>query len=202
MIRGVLFILLFMPSIVLGQYLFNKDTSIVLYKGFTNSFVCEKGTPLCFDGSFLISLSNVENMYYVEIQDSVTRNNGKMNIAKYLTHPDGFQEKVFIDKFSFQIIPFPETILYVGTAESNTKIDTSNLNLRVGIETALPETQFRIKEFTLIANKKLLIIKSSEITPQAIAFIKSLPPESTIEIEVIYTDPLEKTRRIHGEFLR
>lgn len=201
MIKGFLFILLFLPSVVLGQYLFNKDTARVLYKGFTNSFICKQGTPLCFDGSVLISPSDVENTYYIEVLDTVSRNKGKINIAKYLTHPDGYREKVFIDKFSFQIIPLPETILYLGLAETNTKIDTSNLNLRVGIAADFPETRFRIKEFTAIANKKVLIIKSSKITPQAIAFIKSLPPESTLEIEVIYIDPLDRTRRIHGEFL-
>ena len=200
MIRGFLFILLFLPSIVLGQYLFNEDTTKVLYKGFTNSFICEQGTPLCFDGSVLISPSDVENTYYVEILDTVSRNKGKINIAKYLTHPDGYREKVFIDKFSFQIIPLPETILYVGPAETNTKIDTSNLNLRVGIAADFPETRFRIKEFTVIANKKVLIIKSSKITPQAIAFINGLDKGTSIKLEVVYVDPLKKARRVQGEF--
>jgi len=202
MIRGCLFILLILPNMVLGQYLFNKDTAIVLYKGFTNTFICEQGTPLCFDGSILITPSNVENMYYVEVLDTVSRNTGKINIAKYMEHPDGFTEKVFIDKFSFQITPLPETFLYVGLSEPNTRIDTSNLNLRVGLEAAFPETQFVIKEFTLIANKKALIIKSRKITAQAIDFILSLPEETKIQIEVIYTDSLKKNRRVYGEFLR
>ena len=202
MIRGLFLILLIIPNTLSGQYLFNKDTASVLYKGFTNTFICEQGTPLCFDGSVLFSHSDVENMYYVEVLDTVSRNSGKINITKYLTHPDGFREKVFIDKFSFQIIPLPKTILYVGLAESNAKIDTSNLDLRVGIDANFPETQFIIKEFSIIANKKALIIKSRKITAQAIAFIKSLPPESIIEMEVVYTDPLKKTRKIHGKFLR
>jgi len=202
MIRVYLFILFILPNLVLGQYLFNKDTAIVLYKGFTNTFVCEQGTPLCFDGSVLFTPSNVENLYYVEVLDTVSRNTGKINIAKYMEHPDGFTEKAFIDKFSFQIIPLPETILYVGHSEPDTKIDTSNLSLRVDIEEDFPETQFVIKEFTLIANKKALIIKSRKITAQAIAFIKSLPKETNIQIEVIYTDPLKNNRRVYGEFLR
>jgi len=202
MIRVYLFILFILPNLVLGQYLFNKDTAIVLYKGFTNTFVCKQGTPLCFDGSVLITPSNVENLYYVEVLDTVSRSTGKINIAIYMELSDGFTEKVFIDKFSFQIIPLPETILYVGRSGPGTKIDTSDLSLRVEIEEDFPETQFVIKEFTLIANKKALIIKSRKITAQAISFIKSLPEETKIQLEVIYADLLKKNRRIYAEFLR
>jgi len=200
--KRFVFLLLIAPNIVVAQHLFNKDTAKVLYKGYTNSFVCEKGTPLCFDGSVLISSSNIENTYYIQVLDTVSRGNGKINIAKYLTHPDGFIEKVFIDKFSFQITPLPETLLYVGDSGPNSKIDTSNLNIHVGLDVDFPETQFVIKEFTLIANKQALIIKSRKTTAQAISFIKSLPEETRIQIEAVYMDPLKKTRRVYGDFLR
>ena len=54
------------PNIVIGQHLFNNDSVKVFFKGFTNIYNCEKGTPLCFDGSVKITPSNNENKYYVE----------------------------------------------------------------------------------------------------------------------------------------
>ena len=99
MIRAFLFFALLLPNRVMTQYLFNTDTSKALYKGFTNTFICDKGTPLCFDGSIKITPSDKENQYFVEVLDTVNRNKGKLNITKYLVHPDGFKEKVFIDKF-------------------------------------------------------------------------------------------------------
>ena len=188
------------PYILCGQYLFNSDTSAQLYHGYTNSFKCEKGTPLCFDGTTKITPSDKENIYYIEVLDSVTRGEGTLNITKYLTHPDGFQEKVFIDKFTFSILPLPETVIFIGNSHSFEKIDVNNLDLKVGFREPQPQPHFKIKEFTLIANKKVLTIKSSKITPQAEAFIKTLSEGDTLKIEVVYIDPLKKTRRVNKEF--
>ena len=66
-------ICLIFPYVLCGQYLFNNDTSAQLYHGYTNSFKCEKGTPLCFDGTTKITPSDKENIYYIEVLDSVTR---------------------------------------------------------------------------------------------------------------------------------
>lgn len=189
------------PNIVMGQDLFNNDSAKVFFKGFTNIYNCEKGTPLCFDGSVKITPSNNENKYYVEVLDSVSRDQGKLNIAEYLEHPDGFTEKVFIDKFSFIIKPLPKTTVFIGTNVSGEKINTENLDIKIGLLTPFPKTNFLITEYTIIANKKALIIKSSKITPQAISFIKALSLGTNINIEVVYKDPLEKQRRIQGSFI-
>lgn len=189
------------PNIVMGQDLFNNDSAKVFFKGFTNIYNCEKGTPLCFDGSVKITPSNNENKYYVEVLDSVSRDQGKLNIAEYLEHPDGFTEKVFIDKFSFIIKPLPKTTVFIGTSVSGEKINTENLDIKIGLLTPFPKTNFLITEYTIIANKKALIIKSSKITPQAISFIKALSLGTNINIEVVYKDPLEKQRRIQGSFI-
>ena len=198
--RFFFLIAFFIPNIVISQYLFNNDSSRVLYKGFTNVFTCEKGTPLCFDGSLKTTISNKENKYYVEVLDSVSRDQGKLNIAKYLEHPDGFTEKVFIDKFSFIIKPLPKTTIFIGTSISGEKINTENLDIKIGLLTQLPKTNFLITEYTIIANKKALIIKSSKITQQAIDFIQALNTGTNLKLEVVYMDVLKKQRRIQGSF--
>ena len=198
--RFFFLIVFFIPNIVISQYLFNNDSSRVLYKGFTNVFTCEKGTPLCFDGSLKTTISNKENKYYVEVLDSVSRDQGKLNIAKYLEHPDGFTEKVFIDKFSFIIKPLPKTTIFIGTSISGEKINTENLDIKIGLLTPLPKTNFLITEYTIIANKKALIIKSSKITQQAIDFIQALNTGTNLKLEVVYMDVLKKQRRIQGSF--
>lgn len=200
MMRFFFLIAFFIPNIVISQYLFNNDSSRVLYKGFTNVFTCEKGTPLCFDGSLKTTTSNKENKYYVEVLDSVSRDQGKLNIAKYLEHPDGFTEKVFIDKFSFIIKPLPKTTIFIGTSISGEKINTENLDIKIGLLTPLPKTNFLITEYTIIANKKALIIKSSKITQQAIDFIQALNTGTNLKLEVVYMDVLKKQRRIQGSF--
>ena len=64
--RRLLFCLaLVFPNIVMSQYLFNNDSAKVFFKGFTNAYDCDKGTPLCFDGSVKITPSNNENKYYL-----------------------------------------------------------------------------------------------------------------------------------------
>ena len=93
----------------------------------------KKALPLCFDGTTKITPSDKENIYYIEVLDSVTREEGTLNITKYLTHPDGFQEKVFIDKFTFGIIPLPETVIFIGNSHSFEKINVNNLELKVGL---------------------------------------------------------------------
>jgi len=200
MIRILFFVGFFIPNIVISQYLFNNDSSRVFFSGFTNVFTCENGTPLCFDGSLKITISDKENQYYVEVLDSVTRDECKLNIAKYLEHPDGFTEKVFIDKFSFTLKPLPETFIFIGKATKNQKINKKELDLTVGLLAPFPNTDFLIKEYTLIANKKALIIKSSKITQQANDFITSLSAGTNMKIEVVYMDVLGKQRRIQGAF--
>ena len=132
------------PFVSLAQgYLFNKDSIALFYKGYTNSFEIKNnnlentGTPLCFDGSVKIipdQSSYEKSKYYIEVLDTVTRDKGRLNISKYLIHPDGFREKVFIDKFEFKIIPFPETILFVGTVTPGEKINPNEMDLKVGIK--------------------------------------------------------------------
>lgn len=200
MIRILFYIAFFLPNIVLSQYLFNNDSSKVFYKGFTNTYNCDKGTPLCFDGTLKITTSDNENQYYVEVLDSVSRDKGKLNIAKYLNHPDGFTEKVFIDKFSFSIKTLPETTIFIGNSSTNEKINKKELDLKVGLFAPFPITNFLIKEYTIIANKKALIIKSSRTTQQAVDFIQSLKTGTNIKIEVVYIDALNKQRRVQGVF--
>jgi hypothetical protein len=67
--------------------------------------------------------------------------------------------------------------------------------------TPFPNTNFLITEYTIIANKKVLTIKSSKITQQAMGFIKGLSSGTNIKVEVVYKDPLEKQRRIQGVFI-
>jgi hypothetical protein len=200
MIKVLFFIAFFLPNMIISQYLFNNDSSRVFYKGFTNIYNCDKGTPLCFDGSLKITTSDKENQYYVEVLDSVSREEGKLNIAKYLEHPDGFTEKVFIDKFSFTIKPLPETTVFIGKSAINEKINKKELDLKVGLFVPFPSTNFLIKEYTIIANKKVLIIKSSKTTQQAIDFIQTLSTGTNMKIEVVYMDVLKKQRRIQGSF--
>ncbi len=200
MIKVLFFIAFFLPNMIISQYLFNNDSSRVFYKGFTNIYNCDKGTPLCFDGSLKITISDKENQYYVEVLDSVSREEGKLNIAKYLEHPDGFTEKVFIDKFSFTIKPLPETTVFIGKSTINEKINKKELDLKVGLFVPFPSTNFLIKEYTIIANKKVLIIKSSKTTQQAIDFIQTLSTGTNMKIEVVYMDVLKKQRRIQGSF--
>ena len=200
MMKIYLLTLLLVPNVLWGQYLFNNDTKKLVFSGFTNIFICDKGTPLCFDGSIKVTPGDTENQYFLEVLDSVTRTEGKVNIAKYMTHPDGFKEKVFVDKFTFQIKPLPETIIYIGNTHTSGKIDTANLSLKIGLLEPFPESKFKIKEYTIVANKQVLIIKSSKITPQAKVFIKGLDKGTNIKIEVVYVDPLKKARRVQGEF--
>ncbi len=200
MMKIYLLTFMLVPNVLWGQYLFNNDTVKLVFSGFTNVFICDKGTPLCFDGSIKVTPSDKENLYFLEVLDSVTRTAGKVNIAKYMTHPDGFKEKVFVDKFTFQIQPLPETRIFIGNTYTSGKIDPTNLNLKVGLLEPFPESKFKIKEYTIVANKQVLIIKSSKITPQAIAFINGLDKGTSIKLEVVYVDPLKKARRVQGEF--
>jgi len=205
-----LVIFVFLPFMSVAQgYLFNKDSIALFYKGYTNSFEIKNnnlentGTPLCFDGSVKIipdQTSHQKPKYYIEVLDTVTRNKGRLNISKYLIHPDGFREKVFIDKFEFKIIPFPETILFVGTVTPGEKIDPKEMDLKVGIKETFPETTFRIKEYTIIANKEIISIKSADITQQAIGFIMKQKKGEEIKINAIYVDSINKQRRVSGVF--
>ena len=208
--RLKLFILFLLPFFSLAQgYLFNKDSLALFYKGYTNSFCINNnnrentGTPLCFDGSVKIipNQSSYEKLkYYIEVLDTVTRDRGTLNISKHLTHPDGFREKVFIDKFEFKIIPFPETILFIGNSTPGEKIDPNKMDLKVGIKETFPETTFRIKEYTIMANKEVISIKSADITQQAKRFIMKQTKGEEIKINATYIDPINKQRRVSGVF--
>lgn len=200
MTKLFLLTLLIIPNALWSQYLFNNDTTRLVFSGFTNSFICDKGTPLCFDGSIKVTPSDKENQYFLEVLDTVSRTQGKVNIAKYMTHPDGFKEKVFVDKFLFQITPISDAVIHIGNTSSLGKLDTANLDLKVALFLPFPESRFTIKEYTILADKKVLIIKSSKITPQAKTFIKGLSKGTSIDIEIVYVDPLKKERRVKGSF--
>ena len=138
MTKKSLFLLFFIPFFSVAQeYLFNGEPTPLLYKGYTNSFVIntdqkikDTGTPLCFDGTVKITPNQSiteKPKYYIEVLDTVGRQKGRINISKQLNHPDGFQEKVFIDKFHFSILPFPETVVFIGSAMSGEKIETDQM---------------------------------------------------------------------------
>ena len=61
--------------------------------------LCEKGTP-CFDGTTKITPSDKENIYYIEVLDSVTRG-GDTEYHKIFDPSRRFSREVFIDKFTF-----------------------------------------------------------------------------------------------------
>ena len=212
MLRAIfkLIILIFLPIISEAQaYSFNEDSLALFYKGYTNSFVINNnniantGTPLCFDGTIKIipdQTSDEKPKYYIEVLDTVTRDKGRLNITKHLIHPDGFREKVFVDKFEFKIIPFPETFLFFGSSVTGEKLDSNQMGLKVGIKEPFPETKFLIKEYTITANKEIIRVKSAEITEQAKAFILKQKKGEEIKIEVVYIDPMNKQRSKRGVF--
>ena len=208
-IKIQLVIWLFLPFITGAQeYLFNGDTLPLFFKGYTNTFVIKKplnksGTPLCFDRTVKVTANQTitENPnYYIEVLDTVSRFKGILNITKIKAHPDGYREKVFVDKFEFKIHPLPETFLFVGFAVKGEKLDPDQMDLKVGIKETYPETSFLIKEYTIEANKERLSVKSKKLTPQARAFILKQKKGEEIKISVLYADPLNRKRRVFGVF--
>lgn len=202
MIRLAFFLALFFSGFTNAQqgYKFNEDTSRVFYKEFTNTFVNIDGTPLCFDGTLRIHPTDILNQYYIEVLDTVSRDKGEIHLAKELIHPDGFKENVIIDKIVIRIEPLSETAIFLGKSKGSGAIDPEHLDLSVGIVEDAPKTNFKIKEFTIIANKELITVKSSKITPQAIEFIRSLNKGTQLQVAVVYSDPLKKTRRAQAFF--
>ncbi len=190
------------------EYSFNGETNAVLYKGFANTLIINKpaedsGTPLCFDGTVKITPNQKQTtlpLYYVEVLDTVGRKKGRMNMSKYLRHPDGFKEKVFIDKFEFEIVPLPEVFLFVGPSLTGEKIEPDHMRLKIGLQGSFPETAFVIKEYTIIANKEIISIKNTGLTPQAREFILKQKEGTEIKINAVYTDPVGKKRRVGGLF--
>ena len=208
-VKVKLLLFIFLPFISVTQkYLFNGDTSAIFYKDYTNTFVINKslnksGTPLCLDRPVKITpnQTNAETPnYYIEVLDTVSRLKGHLNISKIKTHPDGYREKVFIDKFEFKIKPFPKTFLFVGIAGTGEKLDPEQMDLKIGIKEAFPETTFQIKEYTIVVNKEILTVKSMELTPQARAFILKQKKGGEIKISALYADPLNRKRSAVGVF--
>ena len=203
-----LLLLLSVPFTGAQKYLFNGDTTALFYKGFTNTFIIKKkiensGTPLCFDGTVKTTLSQnskINPKYYVEVLDTVTREKGSLNICKKKKHPDGFEENVFIDKFYFKLVPFPEIYLFVGDIETGNKLNTDRMNLKIGIKASFPKTEFKIEEYTIVANKEELSVKSTELTQQAKGFILKQKEGEETQISVLYVDWANKKRRVQGVF--
>ena len=196
------FLFIFLTSHTFSQnYLFNNKKDSVLYTGYVNSLFVEEGTPLNFDGTLFIEPTKEMGLYLVVVLDSVTRPLGKLNTASYLEDSNGEKEKVFIDKFSFNIKKGPEAVLFIGDAVSGEKIDTLNLEMKIGFLEPFPEPNFTITEVSLILEKEVLTIKSNRLTQRVINKIKSLPSGYEIEVLVFYKDPLDRPRRAKAIFI-
>lgn len=198
----IFFLFVFLTSHTFSQsYLFNNKKDSVLYTGYVNTLFVEEGTPLNFDGTIHVEPTKEIGSYHVVVHDTVTRLCGKLNITSYLEASNGEKEKVFIDKFSFNIKKGPEAVLFIGDAVSGEKIDTLNLEMKIGFSEPFPEPNFTITEVSLILEKEVLTIKSNRLTQQVINKIKSLPPGYEIEILVFYKDPLDRPRRVKAMFI-
>ena len=101
MFKVVVFIFLFCFSLQGQQYLFNNKKDSVFLSGFVNEFYTKEGTPLCFDGTLKIHLTDKRGVYLIEVLDTVTRNTGKLNIASYTETSEGEREKIFIIKYNW-----------------------------------------------------------------------------------------------------
>lgn len=198
----VLFLFLCFSSVVFSQnQLFNDKKDTVLYTEYVNAVFIKEGTPLNFDGTILIEPTDEKGLYYVVVLDTVTRPLGKLNLAAYLEAPNGEKEKVFIDKFSFNIKKGPEPILYIGQAVSGEKIDTLNLEIKIGFIEAFPIPNYTVTEVSIVLNKKVITIKSNKLTEQVIKEIKSMPSGSELEVFVLYKDPMERRKKTSALFV-
>jgi hypothetical protein len=186
------FFLFFICFTLQGQkYLFNNKQDSLFFTEFVNEFYLQEGTPLSFDGTLKFYQTNTAGKYFVEVLDTVSRVTGNLNIVTYINTPDGRQEKVFIDKFSFNIVKGPEPKLFVGKALSGERLDTSSLALSIGFINSFPKPNYSITEISLILNKKEVItVKSSGLTQSIIRKIKKLVMDAEIRITVAYQDPL------------
>lgn len=198
----VFFLFLFLTSHTFSQsYLFNNKKDSVLYTGYVNTLFVEEGTPLNFDGTIHVEPTKEMGSYHVVVLDTVTRPYGKLNITSYLEGPNGEKEKVFIDKFSFNIKKGPEEVLYIGDAVSGEKIDTLNLEIEIGFLEPFPIANFTITETSIVFENNVLTIKSKRLTQQVINEIKRLPSGSEVGVSVVYKDPLGRIKRTKAVFL-
>ena len=183
------------------KYLFNNNQDSAFFTDYVNEFYLEEGTPLSFDGTLKFYPTNIAGKYLVEVLDTVSRDSGKLNVAAYIDAPEGGQEKVFIDKFAFNILKGPEPKLFVGKVVSEGKLDTANLKVRIGFTNAWPKPNYSVTEISLILDKKEVItVKSNELTQSIIRKIRRLVLGAEVRVTVAFKDPLFRSQTISGVF--
>jgi hypothetical protein len=188
-------------SLQCQQYTFNDKQDSVFLTGIVNELFVKEGTPLCFDGTLNIHTTNRIGVYLIEVLDTVTRDVGKLNIAAYTERPEGGREKIFIDKFTFNINKGPQPRLFLGQAVSGETLDTANLDLRVGFIEEWPSSNYQISELSLVLDKKEVITtKNSQLNQALIHKIKNLPLGTELSFSVSYKDILQHSKRISGVF--
>ena len=183
------------------KYTFNNGKDAVFYKGYVNTFKLKEGTPLNFDGALRIHTTDILGVYRVEVLDTVTSLSGKLNITAYIEAPEGGREKVFIDKFPFEIKEAPSLHVFIGNSVSGENIDTSNLRLKVGFIEPLPVSNYKVAEVSLIIDKKEVITLNSEDFNQSVKRkLSRLNSGAEVRVSVTVKDPLDKTKRINAVF--
>ena len=181
--------------------MFNNEKKAVFYKGFVNTFKTEEGTPLSFDGALRIHTTDVLGVYHVEVLDTVTSLYGKLNITAYIEAPEGGREKVFIDKFTYEIKEAAPLFVFIGNSVSGENIDTSNLRLKVGFIESLPVSNYKVSEVSLIIDKREVITLNSDDFSQSVKRkLSRLSPGTEVRVSVTVKDPLNKTKRINAVF--
>lgn len=183
------------------KYTFNNGKEAAFYKGYVNTFKLKEGTPLNFDGALRIHTTDILGVYRVEVLDTVTSLSGKLNITAYIEAPEGGREKVFIDKFPFEIKEAPSLHVFIGNSASGENIDTSNLRLKVGFIEPLPVSNYKVAEVSLIIDKKEVITLNSEDFNQSVKRkLSRLNSGAEVRVSVTVKDPLDKTKRINAVF--
>lgn len=183
------------------KYTFNNGKEAAFYKGYVNTFKLKEGTPLNFDGALRIHTTDILGVYRVEVLDTVTSLSGKLNITAYIEAPEGGREKVFIDKFPFEIKEAPSLHVFIGNSVSGENIDTSNLRLKVGFIEPLPVSNYKVAEVSLIIDKKEVITLNSEDFNQSVKRkLSRLNSGAEVRVSVTVKDPLDKTKRINAVF--
>ena len=178
------------------KYTFNNEKKAVFYKGYVNTFKLKEGTPLSFDGALRIHTTDVLGAYQVEVLDTVTSLSGKLNITAYIEAPEGGREKVFIDKFPFEIKEAPSLHVFIGNSISGENIDTSNLRLKVGFVEPLPVSNYKVSEVSLIIDKREVItLKSDDLSQNVKRKLSRLSPGVEVRVSVMVKDPLNKTKK-------
>ena len=183
------------------KYTFNNGKEAAFYKGYVNTFKLKEGTPLNFDGALRIHTTDILGVYRVEVLDTVTSLSGKLNITAYIEAPEGGREKVFIDKFPFEIKEAPSLHVFIGNSVSGENIDTSNLRLKVGFIEPLPVSNYKVSEVSVIIDKKEVITLNSEDFNQSVKRkLSRLNSGAEVRVSVTVKDPLDKTKRINAVF--